>query len=45
MNLFRLVLAIMWLRLLYVTVHAGQSLGWDQAGDFFFGDMGLDLDD
>lgn len=38
-NLFRLVLAAMWLRLLYVTVHAGQTLGWDQAGDFFFGDM------
>lgn len=38
-NLFRLVLAGLWLRLLYVTVHAGQTLGWDKAGDFFFGDM------
>jgi hypothetical protein len=38
-NLFRLTLAAMWLRMLYVTVHAGQSLGWDKAGDFFFGDM------
>ncbi|MEY4238992.1 MAG: hypothetical protein RL339_1593 [Pseudomonadota bacterium] len=38
-NLFRLALATMWLRLLYVTVHAGQTLGWDQAGDLFFGDM------
>lgn len=39
-NVFRLALAAMWLRLLYVTVHAGQVLGWDQAGAFFFGDLG-----
>lgn len=39
-NLFRLALAVMWLGLLYVSIQAGQALGWDQAGDVFFGDMG-----
>lgn len=39
MNLFRLALAAMWLVLLYVSVQAGQALGWDQVGDIFFGDM------
>lgn len=38
-NLFRLALAAMWLALLYVTIAAGQALGWDKAGDVFFGDM------
>lgn len=38
-NLSRVALAAMWLALFYVTLHAGQALGWDKAGDVFFGDM------
>lgn len=38
-QLFRIALAAAWLRLLMVTIDAGQTLGWDKAGDFFFGDM------
>jgi hypothetical protein len=38
-HLFRIALAAMWLRLLTVTIHAGQTLGWGTAGDTFFADM------
>jgi uncharacterized integral membrane protein len=38
-NLFRIALAIGWLVMAWVTLQAGQQLGLDQAGDFFFGDM------
>lgn len=38
-NGFRVTLVVMWLWLLNLTIHAGLTLGWDKAGDFFFGDM------
>lgn len=38
-NVFRAMLAVAWVILLWVTVSAGQQLGFDKAGDFFFGDM------
>lgn len=38
-HLFRIALTALWLRLLIVTIHAGETLGWSSAGDTFFGDM------
>lgn len=38
-NLFRFALAAAWAVLLWVTVEAGRTLGFDKAGDFFIGDM------
>jgi hypothetical protein len=39
LTLFRLALALGWGILLWITVQAGLQLGFDKAGDFFFGDM------
>jgi hypothetical protein len=39
MTLFRAALVIAWLALGWITLQAGQQLGLDKAGDFFFGDM------
>lgn len=38
-NLVRIALAIGWLAVAWFTYQAGQQLGLDKAGDFFFGDM------
>jgi hypothetical protein len=39
MTLFRAALVIAWLAMTWVTLQAGQQLGFDKAGHFFFGDM------
>jgi hypothetical protein len=38
-NLFRIALAIGWLVIAWVTIQAGQQLGFDKVGALFFGDM------
>jgi hypothetical protein len=39
MTLFRAALVIAWLAMMWVTLQAGQQLGFDKADHFFFGDM------
>jgi hypothetical protein len=38
-TLFRIALATGWLVIIWVTVQAGQKMGFDKVGDLFFGDM------
>jgi hypothetical protein len=38
-NLFRIALAIGWLVIAWLTLQAGQQLGFDKVGETFFGDM------
>jgi hypothetical protein len=39
LTIFRGALLVAWLVLVWITILAGQKLGFDKAGDFFFGDM------
>jgi hypothetical protein len=39
MTLFRAALVIAWLALGWITLQAGQQLGFDKVGAIFFGDM------
>jgi hypothetical protein len=39
LNSIRFILVATWLVLAWVTFQAGQQLGFDKAGDYFFGDL------